>query len=134
MDVMSDLFGGQRGDGGAPAALREVDKRPPGPVFFALNPDADGILGAQRTTHLLRVKDGLTGPARPPEVLHVSLLGIGRYPELRSARVDAACAAAEAVTMRPFEVAFDRAASFGGGLKRPLVLLGGDGVAGIVML
>ena len=36
--------------------------------------------------------------------------------------------------MPAFEVAFDRAASFGGDLTYPVVLLGGEGVIGIELL
>jgi 2'-5' RNA ligase len=134
MDAMGDLFAGQRGGGWARKPVSEVETRPPGPVFFAINPDADGALDAQRTTRLLRVKNGLTGVPRPREVLHVSLQGIGWRPELRQEVVEAACVAADAIVIPPFEVAFDRAASFGGKSKWPLVLCGGDGVTGIVML
>jgi 2'-5' RNA ligase len=137
MDAMGDFFAGQSGGGGdgwARDRVFEVEKQPPGAVFFAISPDVDGVLGADRTTRLLSDKNRLTGVPRPADLLHVSLVGIGWYPELRQADVEAACRAAAAVVMPPFEVAFDRAASFGGGSNRPLVLCGGDGVIGIVML
>jgi 2'-5' RNA ligase len=140
MNAMADVFAGQGGDGWASVAALEVEKRPPGPVFFAINPDAGAALDAERTTCLLQAKNRLTGASPPPEMLHVSLLGIGRRPELRQEVVEAACLAATAVAMPPFEVAFDRAGSFSRveslnqESKWPLVLFGGDGVIGVEML
>jgi len=135
MDAMTDLSTGRRGES-VPHnnPVFQEEKRWPGPIFFAISPDADAALDAERTARLLRVKNGLTGAPYPQEALHVSLLGIGRRPGLRQEVVEAACVAAAAVVMPPFEVAFDRAASFRGQSKRPFVLFGGDGVIGIEML
>jgi 2'-5' RNA ligase len=125
MDATSDLFADQA-DGGR--------VRGASPVFFAISPDVGAAVHAERTARLLRARNELTGAPRAPETLHVSLLGIGRCPALRPDVVGKACAAAAAITMPPFEVAFDRAASFGGGPEWPLVLFGGDGVIGVEML
>jgi|SRR5579859_2797843 len=118
MDALDDLF----------------EKRPPGPVYFAITPDADAAHDAERATRPLRAQNRLTGVPLPPEALHVSLLGIGWRPELRREVVEAACAAAASVTMPPFEIAFDRAGSFAGQSDWPWVLFGGDGVIGAEML
>src|SRR5579859_2617755 len=124
MDALDDLF----------------EKRPPGPVYFAITPDADAAHDAERATRPLRAQNRLTGVPLPPEALHVSLLGIGWRPELRREVVEAACAAAAAVTMPPFDVAFDRAGSFSRKesfnrqCEWPWVLFGGDGVIGAEML
>jgi 2'-5' RNA ligase len=134
MDALSDLFAGQ----GDRRARDPVSERRPGEVFFAISPDADGVLGADRTTRLLSGRHRLTGVPRPADVLHVSLAGIGWYPALRQENIEAACRAAAAVVMPPFDVAFDRAASFsrqeGISPNWPFVLYGGDGVIGMVML
>ena len=121
MDAMGDLFAGQPGDVWPLGSVSDVEKRPPGPVFFAIKPSADGVLDTERTARLLRATHGLTGAPCPPELLHVSLLGVGWRPQLPSEVVEAACLAAGAVVMPPFEVEFDRAASFGGKTRYPLV-------------
>jgi 2'-5' RNA ligase len=135
MDAMGDLLRDAQADGGGSDSSAVDGETPwPGAAFFAINPEADGAVDALQTARLLSAENGLTGVPYPSRLLHVSLLGIGRRPGLRQEAIERACVAAAAVTIRPFEVAFDRAASFRGGSKRPLVLFGGDGVAGIQML
>jgi 2'-5' RNA ligase len=140
MDATGDLFAGQRSDGRARNPVLAVEKPLAGPVFFAITPDANATADAERTARLLRVENGLTGVPYPPEVLHVSLRSIGRRPRLPREVVEAACHAAAAVTMPPFEVAFDRAGSFNRTTRSerqsdwPFVMFGGDGVIGIEML
>ncbi len=138
MDTLTDLFagaGGGDGDSWAYDPMRALEQqRRPTPVFFAITPDPDSALDAEQTAHRLRLENRLTGAVCRRDMLHVSVLGIGWRPDLREEKIEAACAAAAAVAMPPFTVAFDRAASFGGGANRPLVLCGGDGVAGILML
>jgi 2'-5' RNA ligase len=57
---------------------------------------------------------------------------LGDYLGLPQGAVKAAMTAADSVRAGPFDVAFDRAASFHGRpRKRPLVLLGGDGLAAL---
>ena len=63
MDALGDL------------AVLQVEEQRAGPVFFAINPDVDATADAQRTTRLLRVKNGLTGVPYRPDVLHVKRRG-----------------------------------------------------------
>jgi 2'-5' RNA ligase len=112
----------------------DTEEPPPGPVFFAIKPEVEDALDVERTATQLRAENRLTGVPYRPELFHVSLLGIGWRPELRQEVVERARVAGAAITIPPFNVAFDRAASFGGKFRRPFVLFGGDGVAGIAAL
>lgn len=106
-------------------------------VFFAAVPDATASVGAERVAHNVRRRLQLTATPIAPERLHVSLLSIGgfcgSYPP---SIIDAAMGAAGAVSMAPFNVVFDRVASFSASHgQRALVLTGaGDGVAGFLRL
>ena len=132
MSMTGDLFAGESGVAlGHPSA--GFGERLPGAVFFALGLDAAGNAGADAATRLLLAEHRLTGRPLPPERRHVSLLGIGHFPDLRPEVLEAACRVAESLTHPPFEIGFDRAASFSGEAKRPLVLFGGDRVAGVKM-
>lgn len=132
MDTMGDRLAGEQADGDwTSASVSDAATAPIGPVFFAIKPEADDALEVERTARGLRARNGLTGVPFRPQLLHVSLLCIGWRPEIRQEVVKRACVAGAAVTMRSFNVAFDRAASFGG---QSFVLFGGDGVAGIEML
>jgi len=66
------------------------------------------------------------------EHLHVTLLYLGSWHGLPQGIVARARAAAAAVKVPPFAVAFDRTASFHGRTaQHPFVLLGGDGVGAL---
>lgn len=65
---------------------------------------------------------------------HVTLVFLGDHVGLPQAIVARACEAAAGVTMPPFDVGFDRVASFSRRRNLPLVLLGGDGVAALTTL
>lgn len=117
---------------------------PPGPVrpqpspadhlFLAILPPADIAHRLRQLAWRLRDRHGLKGWPRNASLLHVSLHGfgdaLGRHPDLVARAVEAAAA----VSMPPFAVAFDRVVSFRTGERRPLVLLGGGGTAGVLML
>jgi 2'-5' RNA ligase len=132
MSMTGDLFSG--GDGGGGGVLGHPSAwfgaGPPGAVFFAINPDASGNSGAEAATRLLVAEHRLSGSPFPPERRHVSLLEIGYFPDLRPEVLEAACRVAASLTEPPFEIGFDRAASFSGKAKRPVVLFGGDRVGG----
>lgn len=117
---------------------------PPGPVraqpspadhlFLAILPPTDTAHRLRQLAWRLRDRHGLKGWPRNAGLLHVSLHGfgdvLGRHPDLVARAVEAAAA----VSMPPFAVALDRVVSFRTGERRPLVLVGGDGVAGVMML
>jgi 2'-5' RNA ligase len=100
-----------------------------GNVFFVVKPDRGATAKAERTGQLFRTAHGLTGDPIKPENLHVSILGLGRYPALRDKEVEAACEAVSSLTAQPVDVTFDRAMSFSSSHhSRPLVLVGADGM------
>ena len=102
---------------------------PPGVVFFAVKPDLEAAAGAASVVRDLRYRYGLTGRALPPERLHITLLPIGWFPELREGDIDTVKNAAAAIRVPPFEIVLDRVASFNGGSARPVVMIGGTGTA-----
>lgn len=107
-------------------------------LFFGLFPDSETANRISRLEHQLHHENHLAGRWLKLERLHVSLHSIGDYTRLRSKFVYAARRAANAVSMRPFEVSFrfaksfdDRRSMIGGAVNCPLVLLGeGDALFG----
>ncbi len=101
--------------------------RPTDRLLFALFPDVDAAARIARLAWRLRGEQGLSGRPLAPERFHVTLLHLGDYVGLPQDIVAAAAKAASSVAATPFDVAFDRAASFRGGPgNRPLVLRGAD--------
>jgi RNA 2',3'-cyclic 3'-phosphodiesterase len=95
-----------------------------GRLFFAAVPDFDTAAKIHRLAGILKRAHRFRRELIAPEHLHVSLLFLGHWSE-QVAR--SACEAVAGVKMIPFEVSFDRTASFRGGPgNRPLVLLGGE--------
>lgn len=95
-----------------------------GRLFFAAVPDVDAAANIYRVAGILKQAHRFTRKLIPRECPHVSLLFLGRGSEqlLRDARE-----AVAGVKMTPFEVSFDRTASFCGGPGNyPFVLVGGD--------
>jgi 2'-5' RNA ligase len=104
------------------------------PVFFALYPDADTARRLARLAWHLRGEHKLRGRPRANCCFHITLHGVGDYAKLPRDAVSAIGEVVSAVTIPPFAVAFDRVMSFGRGPKRPLVLVGDFGVAGLLLL
>ena len=95
-------------------------------LFLAAVPDAEAAQRIHRLAALLKRAHRLTGRLIRPERLHASLFSLGGLPECS---LRAALAAAADLQVPPFEVSFDRTASFRGGPGgRPFVLLGDEGV------
>lgn len=93
-------------------------------LFLAILPVADAAAQIYRLACALNRAHQFDGNIIEPERLHVSLFSLGGERDLR-----AACEAAAEVRMPPFEVLFDRSASFQGKPgNRPLVLVGDDGL------
>ena len=97
-----------------------------GRVFLAIIPDAAATARIYRLARALKHAHGFCGRIIEPERLHVSLFFLG---ELSEQIVQVASEAAAEVRMPPFEVSFDRSASFRGKPgNRPLVLVGDGGL------
>ncbi len=99
-------------------------------LFFALVPDASAASQMAEIGREQRLKHGLTGKLMAPEQLQMPLVGLradlGADAGLPSGLVDLAMQAAAAIIMPSFDVVLDRVRSLAG-LRRPLVLCGGEG-------
>ena len=95
-------------------------------LFLAAIPDPGTATRIHKLSGVLKRAHQFSGKLIEPECLHVSLFFLGGLPEQD---VRAACAAAADVRMEPFEVLFDRTASFRGKRdSRPFVLVGDKGL------
>jgi 2'-5' RNA ligase len=95
-------------------------------LFLAAVPDASTAATIHDRAGVLKRAHHLAGRLIDADSLHISLFFLGDLPEHSLRR---ACEAVADVRMKPFEVWFDRAASFRGKPgNRPFVLFGGDGV------
>lgn len=104
-------------------------RRSRGPLFFALLPDAEAASRIAELAQRLRGELGLKGRPIATDRLHVTLYFLGDFLDLPNDIIDVASAAADSLTTRPFDVAFDRAVSFSGKPgNRPLVLRGDKGL------
>jgi 2'-5' RNA ligase len=111
-----------------PPATKPTDRLFLG-IFLSPTAAVRGALLAGR----LRQDLGLRGRPLAPERLHVTLHHIDDYAGLPGRVVEAICEAAASVRMNPFEVEFDRVASFTGRPgNRPMVLRGGAGLADLM--
>ncbi len=119
---------GQSSLPGFDAAPRAMDR-----LFFAIFPDADSAQRIARLAQQLRGEHDLKGRPLALDRFHVTLHHLGDYMGVPPDVVAMAGAAAAAVLMPPFEVVFDRAASFSSTPRnRPFVLRGGDGLAALM--
>lgn len=110
----------------------EPAEAPADRLFFAILPDAPAVQRIERLARTLRASHGLTGRPLGARRFHVSLHHVGDFAGLPQDVVDAAVAIASGVVAAPFELAFDRVASFSRRSRNaPLVLLGGDGVLAV---
>jgi 2'-5' RNA ligase len=111
-----------------------VPQQPTDRLFFAIFPDANASARIAQLALQLRGEHELHGRPLARERLHVTLHHLGDYQGVPRDIVDMADKAATAITtMAPFEVAFDRAASFSSAPRnRPFVLRGGDGLAALM--
>jgi 2'-5' RNA ligase len=101
----------------------------PDRLFFAIFPDKGAAARTARLTWRLKNGYRLEGKPVAQTRLHVTLLHLGNYEGLPQRIVVAARKAAASVAMPPFDIVLDRAMSFAGNPdRRPLVLLGSDGI------
>ena len=112
----------------------KIIARPDDRIFFAALPDAGAK--AEIARRVSRVcGDRMTANAFDADRLHVSLCFVATHADLSPAIAERAHQAASTVRMRPFTVAFNCLTRFSkGDGKRPLVLLGDDGVGGLTAL
>jgi 2'-5' RNA ligase len=113
----------------------QAGARPTDGLFLAVFPD---MVAAERIAALarhLRQAHALRGQVAAVRRLHVSLHYLGGYAGVPRGVVSAATEALAAVAMPPFDVLFDRAASFRGQARNhPCVIQGGEGVVGLLAL
>jgi RNA 2',3'-cyclic 3'-phosphodiesterase len=103
-------------------------------LFFALFPDANAAARIAVLARRLRGDYGLRGAPLRTDRFHVTLHHLGNYAGLPQGVVAMASQAAAAVAMPPFNIGFNRVASFSSAPRnRPLVLLGHDGVAAVTV-
>jgi 2'-5' RNA ligase len=111
----------------------EAPAHPTDGLFLAVFPDAGVAERIAALARHLRDTHALRGKVLAPARLHVSLHYLGGYAGLPQGVVAAAIEALAAVVMPPFDVLFDRVASFSGRPGNcPYVLQGGDGVVGLL--
>lgn len=97
-------------------------------LFFAVYPDAQAAQRIVELAQSVRAGHGLRGNPLRADRVHVTLHHLGDHAGLPDPLVAAAGAVAASMTMLPFEVGFDRIASFPGrARKRPWVLRSGEG-------
>ena len=95
-------------------------------LFLAAVPDAATAERIYRLAGALKRAHKFAGKIIEPDRLHVSLFSLGELPDLIASM---ACEAAAKVRAPPFDVLFDRSASFRGKPgNRPFVLLGDEGL------
>lgn len=95
-------------------------------LFLAAVPDAGTAERIHRLAGVLKRVHKFDGKLIAPERLHISLFFLGGLPDRQ---LRAACEAAREVRNEPFEVSFDRTASFRGRPgNRPFVLIGENGL------
>ncbi|MGM0561812.1 MAG: 2'-5' RNA ligase family protein [Pseudomonadota bacterium] len=108
--------------------FQELPVRPKRPerLVFMLFPDTETSVHIERIGQKFVCQNHLTGTPLRPERLHISLHHVRDDRCLRTKFIYAAVKAAEAVSIRSFEVAFRFITSFESGRphRRPLVLLG----------
>jgi RNA 2',3'-cyclic 3'-phosphodiesterase len=105
-------------------------------VFFAIRPDPATAARIVRLAQDLSQSLGLNAQPLASDRLHVSLYRVGEFVgPLPSIVVSEAKTVAATIAMAPFRAEFGHVASFGGARgKRALVLVGDDGVVGLMML
>lgn len=116
----------------AQASLEGFDapSAPTDRLFFALMPDAAAAERAEQLALALSQQHGLKPRPGARDRFHVTLFHVGDFAGLPSQEVDQAGHVAEALRAQPFEVRFDRVASFSGSPRKlPYVLLGDESPA-----
>jgi 2'-5' RNA ligase len=103
-------------------------------LYFAVLPEPRTAARMTAIGADLQRRQGLTGQLKQAGLLHVSLAKAGEGCDLPEAVVAAAIRAGAMIEHSPFEVSFDRVASFNGGTNRAQVLRCGKGIGKLVGL
>ena len=107
-------------------------------LFFAVMPDSKTAWQIHESANHWRHEYGLKGRVLDPDRLHISIYGLGMYPDLPTRLLSQAAMAAQAAATTAFNVRFDRLVSFSGKSRpdelRPLVLRASEEVTGLVGL
>jgi tRNA(adenine34) deaminase len=118
---MSDLFGQTPDEG--PATDR---------LFLAVLPDGAARERLRGLGQTLKREHGLQGRVLRPEHLHVTLHHLGDYRTIPQNVVDASSRAVASLVSAPaFTVSLDRVVTFQRPGSKPIVAVGGDGVAAL---
>jgi 2'-5' RNA ligase len=96
-------------------------------LFLAIFPDPATASRIAERADALRADHRLSGRPLAAERFHITLHHLGDHAGVRRDIVAMAGEAAQAMTTPPFEVVFDRAASFHNGGANPFVLHGAEG-------
>src|ERR1700722_13327365 len=101
-----------------------------GSLFFAVGPPADAASRICRLGEVIKCARQFQGVLTSRDCLHVTLFSLGEASRLSDRSIRSAFEAGAEVKMEPFEISFDRSASFRGRPgDHPFVLLGGDGLS-----
>jgi len=104
-------------------------------LFFAAFLESDAAKRAEINGHRLRRAHELSGSVLQRSRMHVTLAMLGNFREAPAGLIDMAKRVASRARFGAFDVEFDRAASFVSHKPtRPVVMLGGKGVASFVAL
>ena len=103
-------------------------------LFLAARPLPDEAAAIGDFAVGLNRDHGLQGHLIKRENLHVTLVAFTGVKESEQTVLEKVPAAAKRVVLPAFDVVFDRAAGFSGGKGKAVVLMGGDGVTGLVTL
>lgn len=109
---------------------------PPTPtdrLMFLLYPDPTTAERIAREAARLKTAMGLGGALLQTERLHITLHHLGDYAGVPNDIVSKGAMAGDAVSAAPFEVVFDRAASFANRPgNNPFTLQGGEGLSALI--
>jgi 2'-5' RNA ligase len=109
---------------------------PPTPtdrLMFLLYPDPAAAERIAREAARLKADLGLGGALIHADRVHITLHHLGDYVGLPNDMVSKGALAGDAVTAAPFEVVFDRAASFANRPgNNPFTLQGGEGLSALI--
>lgn len=106
-----------------------MGKFPAGSLFFAVGPDSEAAERIYQSACVIKQARKFEGEITRRDLLHVTLFFLGNCRDLSEHFIATVCEAAARVRMQPFEISFDRIASFRGQPDRhPFVLLGDSGL------